>query len=93
MPSAVDSLQLLICQLELAKQGSDYHWRRGLMLQGLPEEVPTLQQPLSFTHEQLYGLNGHEKPAKCISGRCTSAVPLHIRAILPSSLLPGILHR
>ena len=65
MSSAVDSLQLLICQLALAKQGSDYHWRRWLLLQGLPEEVPALQQPLSFTHERLYGLNGHGKPAKC----------------------------
>ena len=79
MSSAVDSLPLLICQLALTRQGSDYHWLRWLLLQGLPEEVPTLQQPLSFTHGRQCGLPAHEKLEVCTLVHCTGASPKSTR--------------
>ena len=63
--SAVAPLPLLVRQPKLTRQGSEYHWLYWLLLQGLPEEVPTLQQPPSLTHERLCGQNGHELLWRC----------------------------
>ena len=82
-----------MCQLPLAKQGSEYHWRLRLLLQGLPEEVPTLQQPLSFTHARQCDLPAHEKLAMCTLVRCTGASPKRTRSGPLASRLLGSLRR